>query len=70
VDKKSQDRIISYINSKLRDQAAVLLVEHNMNVVENVCDKLVALDRGRVISEGTPGEVLHDSKVVASYFGK
>lgn len=70
VDKKSQDRIISYINTKLRSQAAVLLVEHNMTVVENVCDELVVLDRGKVLCRGTPGEVLHDARVVASYFGK
>ena len=70
VDKKSQDRIISYINTNLRNQAAVLLVEHNMTVVENVCDELVVLDRGKVICQGKPSEVLHDARVVASYFGK
>lgn len=70
VDKKSQDRIISYINSNLRNQASVLLVEHNMSVVENVCDELVVLDRGKVICRGTPSEVLHDARVVAAYFGR
>ena len=70
VDKKSQDRIVSYINSKLRNQAAVLLVEHNISVVENVCDEIIALDRGKVICSGTPREVLGDSRVVTSYFGK
>ena len=70
VDKKSQDRIVSYINTKLRNQAAVLLVEHNISVVEDVCDEIIAIDRGKIVCTGTPQEVLHDVRVVTSYFGE
>lgn len=49
--------------------AAVLLVEHDMPLVTAVADRLVALDRGRVIASGTSGEVLRHPDVVASYLG-
>ncbi len=48
---------------------AVLLIEHDMNFVMNVCDDLVVLDFGRVIGRGTPEEVRNNETVVAAYLG-
>ena len=47
---------------RIRDerQVTVLLVEHHMNLVMSVSDKVVALDFGRKIAEGTPAEVQQD----------
>ena len=56
---------------KLRDDTgcALLVIEHDMPLLSSVCDRLVALELGRVIAEGTPEDVLHDDRVVRSYLG-
>jgi branched-chain amino acid transport system ATP-binding protein len=56
---------------KLRDDTgcALLVIEHDMPLLSSVCDRLVALELGRVIAEGPPDEVLNDDRVVRSYLG-
>jgi branched-chain amino acid transport system ATP-binding protein len=53
----------------LRGDMAVLLVEHHMDLVMSVCDRVVVLDFGRHIAEGTPAEVRSDERVLDAYLG-
>ncbi len=47
----------------------VLLVEHNMPLIMNVSDRLLVLDYGSVLAEGTPTEIQADPRVIAAYLG-
>jgi sulfate-transporting ATPase len=49
---------------------AVLLIEHDMNFVMSVCDEIVVLDFGQVISRGTAAEVRTDPAVIRAYLGE
>jgi branched-chain amino acid transport system permease protein len=56
---------------RIRDEtgASIVVVEHDLPLVRAVADRVVAMDRGRVLADGPPDEVLRDPSVVASYIG-
>ena len=57
---------------KVRDRfgVSIILVEHDMRLIMNLCEWITVLSYGRVIARGTPSEIRQDQAVVESYLGK
>ncbi|MGE0222598.1 MAG: ABC transporter ATP-binding protein [Acetobacteraceae bacterium] len=62
------DRIVQLI-SRIRAGRTILMVEHNLSVVEGLCDTITVLTRGRVLAEGDYATVSANPEVIAAYLG-
>jgi len=63
---------LTHLIGRMRDQRGhtIVVIEHDMRVVKGVSDRVIALDYGRKIAEGTYEEVAHDDHVVEAYLGR
>lgn len=60
---------VTQLIKRVSQGRTILMVEHNMNVVAGICDRISVLQRGAILAEGTYGEVSADPRVLEAYMG-
>lgn len=59
---------VRFVKEKFK--LSVLLIEHDMKFVMNICEKIMVLDHGQTIARGTPDQIKRDPKVIEAYIGE
>jgi branched-chain amino acid transport system ATP-binding protein len=62
--------IMQLIRSLRDDGVTLLVVEHHMRAIMNICDRILVLNFGRLLAEGTPGQIARDPQVIEAYLGR
>ncbi len=70
LDQAAREKVTVLLRQLAADGATVCLVEHSMQVVREVASWVMFLDRGRLLTEGTPTEVMANPELTAIYFGQ
>ncbi|QGZ63045.1 ABC transporter ATP-binding protein [Paraburkholderia acidisoli] len=70
LDPRSYERFVALLRAQVKEGVTVCIIEHNLDVVSNVSDRVAFLDQGRLLAEGAPQDVLADARLASIYFGE
>jgi branched-chain amino acid transport system ATP-binding protein len=69
VDQKTVPGLVALIKKMQKAGVTIITIEHNMNIIMQLSDNILALDQGRSIAYGSPKQIQNNQKVVDSYLG-
>ena len=69
LNKQEQERVSLLLRKAVDSGMGVVLIEHSMDMVMNVCDNITVLNFGEVIAEGLPQEIATNKQVIEAYLG-
>lgn len=64
------DQVVRLLHNLREREITILLIEHNMKLVADVCDEVTVLSFGEKIAEGSPDEIQNNREVVAAFVGR
>lgn len=70
LDPGSYEMFLRLLRSEVRKGLTVCIIEHNLDIVIGISDRIAFLDRGKLLADGDPKEVLGDPHLAAIYFGE
>jgi ABC-type branched-subunit amino acid transport system ATPase component len=70
LDRGSYEVFLELLRGEVRKGVTVCIIEHNLDIVVGISDRIAFLDRGRLLADGTPASVLDDPHLAAIYFGE
>jgi ABC-type branched-subunit amino acid transport system ATPase component len=70
LDRVSYELFLELLRSEVKKGVTVCIIEHNLDIVIGISDRIAFLDQGRLLADGDPGTVLNDPHLAAIYFGE
>jgi ABC-type branched-subunit amino acid transport system ATPase component len=70
LDPGSYERFLSLLRQQVRGGVTICIIEHNLDIVQGISDRIAFLDQGRLLAEGDPKTILSDPALAAIYFGE
>src|SRR5436853_83526 len=70
LDRSSYERFLSVLRNEVKSGVTICIIEHNLDIVQSISDRIAFLDQGKLLAEGEPKTILSDPALAAIYFGE